>query len=202
MAPRKYDLGKRAETVEQTKRRIIQATFDLHNRQGPAATTLPQVAKEADVALGTVYRYYPTIDDLVIACGQHVAAIIQPPALDVFVGVPALEDRVHVLVRRVFEMYARGAHQISEARCEQKRIAPLAAWVQESQRHLEALVREALRPADPGTRTLREAVALTDFYVWKAFADAGVPRNTATSIVVSALLARLQGASARKGSRS
>lgn len=202
MTPRKYDLGKRAEAVEETKRRIIQATFRLHNRQGPAATTHPQVAKEADVALGTVYRYFPTIDDLVTGCGEHVLEVVNPPSLDSFDGVPALEDRVRLLTRGLFDMYRRGARPIAEARCQQSQFSALGAFVQNSRRHHEALVREALRPARPQPRAIAEALALTDFYVWKAFTDAGRSANHSIDIVVSALLARLEGASARKGTRT
>lgn len=199
MTPRKYTLGKRAAAVEETKRRIIQATFELHDRQGPAATTLPQVAKEADVALGTVYRYFPTVEDLVSACGEHVAAMLQPPSAEMFASVTAIEDRLDLLTRRLFDMYARGSHQIAEARCEQKKLAALATWVEQSRQHHVFAVGEALRPAHAAPRTIREAVALTDFYVWKAFADAGVSANVAIDIVVSALQARLQSAPARKG---
>jgi AcrR family transcriptional regulator len=63
MAPRKYDLGKRAEAVEETRRRIIQATFELHGEKGVVATSMQDVAERADVALRTVYYHYPTVDD-------------------------------------------------------------------------------------------------------------------------------------------
>lgn len=201
MTPREYTLGKRVASVEATKQRIMRATFELHNRQGPAATTLPQVAREADVALGTVYRYFPTVEDLVAACGQHVRSLLDPPSPEIFMGVPDFEDRVGLLVKSMFEMYARGELQISETRCQQRQVGALAVFVEESKRHHKTLVREALRPLRPTPRAIREAVALTDFYVWKAFADAGVATNAAIHIVASALLARLHGALARKGTQ-
>jgi len=65
MAPRKYQLRKRSEAVEETRRRIIDATFELHNEKGVLATSMQDVAERSDVALRTVYNHYPTVDDLV-----------------------------------------------------------------------------------------------------------------------------------------
>mgnify|MGYP003455060942 CR=1 FL=1 len=79
MAPRKYDLGKRADAVEETRRRIIQATFELHAEKGVVATSMQDVAERADVALRTVYHHYPTIDDLVAGCGKKVMALLAQP---------------------------------------------------------------------------------------------------------------------------
>src|SRR5205085_4166854 len=186
MAPRKYDLGKRAESVEETKRRIIDATFELHNEQGVAATTLPEVAQRADVALGTVYRYFPTIDDLVAGCSSHVMSMLRPPSPEIFERAASLEARVDILVGERFAMYERGARQIEVARCEQDRVAALRGWVQQDAQQHAALVGEALRPARTRRRIANEVVALTDFYVWRAFANSGVPTRQAADIIAVA----------------
>ena len=201
MAPRKYDLGKRAESVEETKRRIIDATFELHNEQGVAATTLPEVAQRADVALGTVYRYFPTIDDLVAGCSGQVMSMLLPPGPEIFAGVEPVAKRVGILVRERFAMYERGARQIEVARCEQGRVAALRVWVrQDALQHVD-LVREAMRPVGRRRHIINQAVALTDFYVWRAFANNGVPTQQAAEIIAVAVLATITGASAQKESR-
>jgi AcrR family transcriptional regulator len=38
MSPRKYDMTKRRAAVEQTRRRIIEATMELHGEQGVRST--------------------------------------------------------------------------------------------------------------------------------------------------------------------
>jgi hypothetical protein len=53
----------------------------------------------------------------------------------------------------------------------------------------EALVRKALRPFKPRARTVREATAITDFYVWKAFSQQGVTTRRAVEVVYRSLLA-------------
>src|SRR5437667_321820 len=54
MAPRRYSLGKRAQAVEDTRRRIVDATFDLHNEKGVLNTSMQDVAERADVAPRTI----------------------------------------------------------------------------------------------------------------------------------------------------
>jgi AcrR family transcriptional regulator len=58
MTPRPYRLGRRAESAEETLRRIVRATYTLHCEQGVAATTMKQIARRADVSVGTVYHHF------------------------------------------------------------------------------------------------------------------------------------------------
>ena len=42
----------------------------LHLEQGIVATTWEDIARRADVATATVYRHYPTLDELVGAAAR------------------------------------------------------------------------------------------------------------------------------------
>lgn len=44
---------------EETKKKIVAAALDLFRSQGFDATTMEQIAREADVAKGTLYNYFP-----------------------------------------------------------------------------------------------------------------------------------------------
>ncbi len=189
MAPRKYEIGKRTEAVEETRRRIIDATFELHNEKGVLATSIQDVAERADVALRTVYNHYPTIDNLVAGCTEKVIALLSPPTPAIFNGLTTLDERVKRLVRELFAMYERGSAMIEVARCEQSEVAGLADYVASEAAMREELVREALRPFKPHGRTVREATAITDFYVWKAFSQQGVTTRRAVDVVYRSLLA-------------
>jgi AcrR family transcriptional regulator len=189
MAPRKYTLGKRIESVEETRRRIVDATFDLHNEKGVVATSMQDVAERADVALRTVYNHYPTIDDLVAGCTRKVIALLSPPTPAIFNGLSTLEERMLRLVRELFAMYERGSLQIGVARREQAEVAGLADFVANERAMRQALVGEALRPFDVRQRVVREVVALTDFYVWKAFDDQDLTTHQAVEVVYRSLVA-------------
>ncbi len=189
MAPRKYELGKRTEAIEETRRRIIDATFDLHRDKGVVATSMQDVAERADVALRTVYNRYPTIDDLVAGCTNRVISLLSPPTPDIFGGLDTFEERMRRLVEELFAMYERGSAMIEVARCEQCEVAGLADYVASEAAMREELVREALRPLKPHGRTVREATALADFYVWKAFTQQNLTTRQAVDVVHRSLVA-------------
>src|SRR2546422_10052262 len=62
---RPYQLKRRAEHQEMTRRRIIEAAIELHQTIGPAATTVSDIAERAHVGRVTVYRHFP--DELTLA---------------------------------------------------------------------------------------------------------------------------------------
>ena len=65
---RKYELRQRAADMEATRLRIAEAAMELHGTVGPARTTVTAVAERAGVQRHTVYRHFPTDDDLFTAC--------------------------------------------------------------------------------------------------------------------------------------
>src|SRR2546423_5155408 len=65
---RKYELKRRAENVEETRRKIVEAAVDLHGTVGPARTTVSAIAERAGVQRQTYYRHFPEERDLLHAC--------------------------------------------------------------------------------------------------------------------------------------
>ena len=106
MSPREYRLGRRGEAAEETRRRIVQATYDLHQEQGIAATTMKQIAARADVAIGTVYHHFPTYDDAITACGALSMDRHPLPDPATIVAAGSLERRVRALVDGMAAWYA------------------------------------------------------------------------------------------------
>jgi len=76
---RPYRLQKRAERLEETRRRIVEALVELHRTVGPARTSVSEVAKRAGVRRMTVYNHFPTEHDLMEACSSHWVARHAPP---------------------------------------------------------------------------------------------------------------------------
>jgi AcrR family transcriptional regulator len=56
---RPYQLRQRADRQLETRQRIIEATIELHQTVGPAATTITQISERAGVGRVTVYRHFP-----------------------------------------------------------------------------------------------------------------------------------------------
>ena len=79
MAKRKYEMKKRAEAQEATRRRIVEAAIELHGTLGPAHTSVSAIAERAGVQRHTYYRHFPDERSLVMACsGLYTRA--QPAA--------------------------------------------------------------------------------------------------------------------------
>jgi AcrR family transcriptional regulator len=65
---RSYELKKRAERQDETRRRIVEATIELHQTIGPNATSMADIAERAKVGRVTVYRHFPDEPALALAC--------------------------------------------------------------------------------------------------------------------------------------
>jgi AcrR family transcriptional regulator len=101
-SPRSYRKRKRAESEEETRRRITVAAVELHGTIGPANTTVTEVAKVAGVSRMTVYNHFPTDVDLFKACSTHWAT--QNPFPDPS-GWTAIADPSERLVGALSELY-------------------------------------------------------------------------------------------------
>ncbi|MCC6612380.1 MAG: TetR/AcrR family transcriptional regulator [Anaerolineae bacterium] len=96
---RKYNSRRREENAAQTRLAIVEAAIKLH---GQGITTLSAVADEADVSLPTVNKYFPTREDLFVACTSHFAASLEVEAPDML---RAIDDPGERLRRVVYEVY-------------------------------------------------------------------------------------------------
>ena len=65
---RKYEMRTRAERVEATKRRIVEAAVELHEQVGPARASRSSIAERAGVDRQTYYRHFPDDSALFQAC--------------------------------------------------------------------------------------------------------------------------------------
>ncbi|GAA3981335.1 cholesterol catabolism transcriptional regulator KstR [Actinomadura viridis] len=65
--PTATEQGVRARSQHQRRKRIVQAAAALASRGGVEAMQMRTVAERAGVALGTLYRYFPSKMDLVVA---------------------------------------------------------------------------------------------------------------------------------------
>jgi len=184
MAPRPYSLGRRAESAGDTRRRIVAATRALHVEQGVAATTVRQIARRADVSVGTVYHHFPTYDDVIRACGQLTFALVRPPADTIFAGCRSTRARIERLTHELFACYGRFP-DLESVRCDRKKLPVLDQEMSKFDQHLAALVRQAVAPA--GERIQRMARALTDAGVYRTLTSQGLSTSEAADQVAALL---------------
>src|SRR3954464_11838351 len=76
---RKLTLKHRAARMEETRRRIAKATYELHCTVGMAQATISAIAERAGVQRLTVYRHFPDERELYQACTQYGLDVDPPP---------------------------------------------------------------------------------------------------------------------------
>src|SRR5688572_17258395 len=129
--PRNYSMDKRVAAVEETRNRIIEATMELHDEQGVIATTMQEIAARAGVALGTVYRHFPTLDELVPACGGRTLELNPPPGPAIFADLTHASDRYQALIEALYAFYGRDERRLEVGFAEAMALPVLARFMDE-----------------------------------------------------------------------
>jgi AcrR family transcriptional regulator len=190
-------MGKRRAAVEATRQRILEATLALHSEKGIFGTSWQDIARRADVSLGTVYKHFPSIDELVPACGELMYAITRPPSLEdapeIFAGAHPFEERVERLISELFDFYERGA-QYLETDFQERQLPAVQEWEAYMRATIEGLVREALYPVEPDERTVGTVSALLDFPTFKSFLERDIQKEQAAKIMNEVLICWINGA--------
>jgi AcrR family transcriptional regulator len=191
MARRQYRMDKRAGAAEETRRRIVEACFDLHCRKGIAGTTMTEIAGQAGVSVGTVYHHFPRYEDAIAACGAHAAAKVPPPDAGVFEGLGSLEDRLEALAAAVFGYFER-LEVFDLIRADRHRYEVVQGFVDQEAADRLALARSALASFGLDERDIRLAAALLDVSVHDELRRAGFTTPEAAQDVAATLHARLK----------
>lgn len=174
-------------SVEATRRRIVEATMALHAEQGITATRWEDIARRSGVGLATVYRHFPSLDELVPACGELTNEVLAPPtraeAAAMYPAGMPLAQRLDLLVTTWCRFYDRGGEVVAGVRREAHLVGALQAWIDELDEARRAHVRAALAEAAT-PENLRVGMALTQEGLWASLGSAEAPE------VIRTLLAR------------
>jgi TetR/AcrR family transcriptional regulator, cholesterol catabolism regulator len=125
--------SKRARNQAARRERVIAAAVELASDGGYEAVQMRDVAAQADVALGTLYRYFPSKDHLLIA---------------------ALAEQVSALQRRLAQKPPRGTNAADRVVDVLRR----ASRALEREPQLTAALVNALSSADPSVAEAKQEV--------------------------------------------
>jgi AcrR family transcriptional regulator len=102
---RPYESPLRAEQLEQTRLRILEATAEVLADEEVGEVTVPLVAMRARVSLRTVYRHFPTKEVLFDAFGEWGEEHLRLPAL----SYPETLDEIREMAPQLYRMYEESA---------------------------------------------------------------------------------------------
>lgn len=95
--------SKRAQKHEELRQRIYDAALALFRRKGVAATTIREIARTADVGVGTVFNYFDGKEGVLAELGrqrqERLEALVTDPIL---AGQPTL-TRIEGIMRALVE---------------------------------------------------------------------------------------------------
>jgi AcrR family transcriptional regulator len=138
---RTYRKRRRAEREVQTRRRITQAAMKLHGTVGPARTTIKGIASEAGVQRATVYRHFPDLDSVFIACSTHWANLNPPPDPSAWRHIADPDIRLREALSELYAWYEWAEPMLSNVFRDAPSVPAMTQPVEDFQHHFQALHR-------------------------------------------------------------
>ncbi|HEX5648404.1 MAG TPA: helix-turn-helix domain-containing protein [Steroidobacteraceae bacterium] len=93
--------------MAETRRRIVEATVDLHGTVGPAATTISMIAERAGVQRHTLYAHFPDDRSLYLACSGLALERDPLPDATPWADIRNVWERLRQGLSAVYGWYAR-----------------------------------------------------------------------------------------------
>ena len=199
---RTYELKRRAERQEESRRRIVAAAVDLHTTLGPSQTTVQAIAEKAGLTRPTVYAHFPDARSLLEACSGHVRATVPPPDPKPWQSIAGPSERLEAALRGLYAYYERLEPLLENV----QRDAPVMPLVAEMNayrvRQLEEIRDLVLRawPARGRARArLRRAIGhALEFRTWQSLVRRhGCSTDEAVELMLAFARAADAGSSAR-----
>jgi AcrR family transcriptional regulator len=195
---RKYELKARAEKQAETRRRIVEATSELHEEVGPARTTVAEIARRAGVQRLTVYNNFPNEIDLIDACGRHWMEGNGPPdpAAALVIAIP--NERLRAVLGPLYRWYRKHA-RVTENLQRDRLVMPALDAVMRIRMdrqfvNLATALAAGFAPKGRRAKNVRAAVALAlDFWTWRRLAGEGMSDEDAAALMAGAVSAAAQG---------
>jgi AcrR family transcriptional regulator len=200
-AGRTYELKKRAERQEETRRRIVAAAVDLHTTLGPSRTTVQAIAEKAGVTRPTVYAHFPDARSLLEACSGHVRATIPPPDPTLWHSISDPSERLETALRELYGYYERLEPLLENVQRDAGVMPVVAEMNTYRVRYLEEardLLLEAWPTRDGATARLRQAIGhALEFHTWQSL----VRRQGCTTEEAAQLMVAFAAAAAAEPGR-
>ena len=190
---RKYEMKKRAERQRETRRRIVEATVELHRTRGPANTTISEIAQRAGVNRLTVYNHFPDITDLLRACSRSWTERYPAPDPTPWPQISDPQVRLRTALADLYSFYASTEPMRANVLRDAQTMPALAALLEGSVvPYLEAvrdLLAEGWEVGDDRRKRLLATIRLAiDFQTWRSLErESGLSREEAVESMLDAV---------------
>ena len=190
---RKYEMKKRAERQHETRRRIVEATVELHRTRGPAHTTVSEIAQRAGVNRLTVYNHFPDLTDLLKACSRSWTERHPAPDPTPWTQISDPQERLRTALTELYSFYSRTEPMRANVLRDAETMPELAALLEGSVvpylRAVRDLLAEGWEISDERRRRLLATLKLAiDFNTWRSLErESGLSRKEAVEVMFEAV---------------
>lgn len=186
---RTYTLKRRAENQAETRRRIVEATVDLHAELGPVRTSISAIAERAGVQRHTVYAHFPTERELALACSGLTIERDPLPDERALRAIADPEQRLRRGLTELYAWYGRNA-ELANSVMRDAEFDPLTRDIVRLRigSRMDALQAVLAQGFQPG-RTRDAALGLAlGFHTWRSLTrDSRLSANAAVEFVAHAI---------------
>jgi AcrR family transcriptional regulator len=188
---RKYELRQRAEAQAETRRRIVEAAIELHSTKGPARTTVSEVADLAGVQRATLYKHFPTLRDLGLACSGLYSERNPAPDPSSWLSLDG-EERLQLGLTELYQFFDRNRAMISRVLADSVSDELTRELFELRFGQQMGAIRAALAEALPsrGNKALAALDLALSFGTWRQLSLSGLSNSDAAQVMVRALLAQ------------
>ena len=196
MAPRAYNLGRRAETATATRERILDAALELYRDVGVPGATLKAIAARADVSRGTILHHFGSADGLLSEAVERLMDMQELPDEAIFAGLERREDRIRafVLAMIAFQERSQNWWTVFENEMQRPELQAVEAkyWAVLA-RLMSAAIGEELAHDPLANAVLMSLVhpATVGTFLW-SFEQAGLDRDAARPFVADVAVSVLR----------
>jgi AcrR family transcriptional regulator len=186
---KKYQLKQRAEKQEETRKRIVGATLELHGKLGPAHTSIKAIAKRAGVERPTVYRHFPTLDDLFHACSSLHWTENPLPDRKPWLRIEDPESRMRRGLTELYGYYTQHELLLWNIQRDLEDHPEMRKFAAPAMKHL-GLIAETIAGGwkfrGRRQKLLRAAVAhAADFFTWRSLRRQGLDNDAAAEMMLT-----------------
>lgn len=184
MEKRRYTQGKRAESREETRQRILAAAGELHEELGPRLTSISALAERAGVQRLTVYRHFPDEQALIAACSSHWLDRhpLPDPARWAALTDPVEQARTALTALYV---YYQGTQRMLAAIHRDEPLVPAVREPLSQMRRLVQDIADRLVIAQSAPRQLRTTLRhAVQFSTWRSLEEAGLDDGEKADLVL------------------
>lgn len=194
MKTRAYNIETRRNQQAALKASIVAATVEQHAARGAIATSYADIAKQAGVSLPTIYKHFPTQDELLQSCTSHVIARAPRMPNEEIQAAPDLATAAELLVAAMEKQHL---HFEPWFTWREDRVIPFLAEMLDGFRAMQSEFVSTILAHHLGKNVRREMVAgwesVLSFDLWHRLVRShGLPRPVARHVLVRCLLAIIE----------